>query len=166
MAARRKTSKVKSTTRKARDRTGKVQANVIENAQHVWLAGMGAVARAQKDGPAAFQEAVAEGLQLLTRSRTTAEKMIRDVFESAQGSVQTRLGSARDQASETWDNLEALFQSRVQKALQQIGVPNASEIRLLTKRVAELNDNVKALSAKSARSAKTKRVPAKAKRKA
>ena len=155
MAARRKTSKVKSTARKARARVGKAQANVIENAQHVWLAGMGAVAKAQKDGPAAFQEAVAEGLQVLTRSRTTAEKMIHDVFASAQGS-----------ASETWDNLEALFQSRVQKALQQIGVPNASEIRLLTKRVAELNDNVKALSAKSARSAKTKRVPAKAKRKA
>jgi poly(hydroxyalkanoate) granule-associated protein len=165
MAARRKTSKVKSTARKARTRAGKAQANVIENAQHVWLAGMGAVAKAQKDGPAAFQEAVAEGLQVLTRSRTTAEKMIRDVFESAQGSVQTRFGSAREQATETWDNLEALFQSRVQKALQQIGVPNASEIRLLTKRVAELNDNVKALSAKSARSAKASRAPAKAKRK-
>ena len=158
MAARRKTSKVKSTARKARTRAGKAQANVIENAQHVWLAGMGAVAKAQKEGPAAFQEAVAEGLQVLTRSRTTAEKMIRDVFESAQGS-----------ATETWDNLEALFQSRVQRALQQIGVPNASEIRLLTKRVAELNDNVKALSAKSARSAraaKARRAPAKAKHKA
>jgi len=151
MAARRKTSKVKSTARKARTRAGKAQANVIENAQHVWLAGMGAVAKAQKEGPAAFQEAVAEGLQLLTRSRTTAEKVIRDVFESAQGS-----------ATETWDNLEALFQSRVQKALQQIGVPTASEIRLLTKRVAELNDNVKALSA---RSSKAKRAPAKARRK-
>jgi len=151
MAARRKTSKVKSTARKARTRAGKAQANVIENAQHVWLAGMGAVAKAQKEGPAAFQEAVAEGLQLLTRSRTTAEKMIREVFESAQGS-----------ATETWDNLEALFQSRVQKALHQIGVPNASEIRLLTRRVAELNDNVKALSA---RSSKGKRARTKAKRK-
>jgi len=151
MAARRKTSKVKSTARKARTRAGKAQASAIENAQHVWLAGMGAVAKAQKEGPAAFQEAVAEGLQLLTRSRTTAEKMIREVFESAQGS-----------ATETWDNLEALFQSRVQKALHQIGVPNASEIRLLTKRVAELNDNVKALSA---RSSKGKRARTKAKRK-
>jgi poly(hydroxyalkanoate) granule-associated protein len=142
---------VKSTARKARTRAGKAQASAIENAQHVWLAGMGAVAKAQKEGPAAFQEAVAEGLQLLTRSRTTAEKMIREVFESAQGS-----------ATETWDNLEALFQSRVQKALHQIGVPNASEIRLLTKRVAELNDNVKALSA---RSSKGKRARTKAKRK-
>jgi poly(hydroxyalkanoate) granule-associated protein len=122
MAARRKTSKVGSTVGKA-------------------------PARAQPQGPAAFHETVAEGLHLLSRSRSTAEKMIRDVFESAQGTVQTRIGSARDQASETWDNLEAMFQSRVQRALQQIGVPNASEIRLLTRRVAELNDNVKALSA-------------------
>jgi len=151
MAARRKTSKVESTVRKARGRASRAQANVIENVQQVWLAGMGAVAKAQKEGPAAFQEAVDEGFQLLTRSRSSVEKMIRDVFESAQGSVQTRIGSARDQAAETWDNLEALFQSRVQKALQQIGVPSASEIRLLTKRVAELNENVKALSARSSK---------------
>jgi poly(hydroxyalkanoate) granule-associated protein len=77
--------------------------------------------------------------------------MIREAFESAQDSVQARLGSARDQASETWDNLEALFQSRVHKAMNQLGVPTAEEIRVLTRRVAELNDTVKTLSAKQAR---------------
>jgi poly(hydroxyalkanoate) granule-associated protein len=100
------------------------------------------------------QATVIEGVQ-------QAERMLRDAFESAQGSVQSRLGSAREQASETWDNLEALFQSRVQKALQQIGMPNAEEIRLLTKRVAELNDNVKALSEKPARRG-ARKAPAKA----
>jgi poly(hydroxyalkanoate) granule-associated protein len=168
MAARRKTSKVGATVRKARTRASRAQANVIENVQQVWLAGMGAVAKAQKEGPAAFQEAVGEGFQLLTRSRSNVEKMIREVFESAQGSVQTRIGSARDQAAETWENLEALFQSRVQKALQQIGVPNADEIRLLTKRVAELNDNVKSLSARQSRGkgARTQAPRARAKTKA
>jgi len=102
-----------------------------------------AVRKARNRGGQA-QATVIEGVQ-------QAERMIRDAFESAQGSVQSRLGSAREQASETWDNLEALFQSRVQKALQQIGMPNAEEIRLLTKRVAELNENVKALSAKPTR---------------
>jgi poly(hydroxyalkanoate) granule-associated protein len=102
-----------------------------------------AVRKARNRGGQA-QATVIEGVQ-------QAERMIRDAFESAQGSVQSRLGSAREQATETWDNLEALFQSRVQKALQQIGMPNAEEIRLLTKRVAELNENVKALSAKPAR---------------
>jgi poly(hydroxyalkanoate) granule-associated protein len=112
-----------------------------------------AVREARNRGSQA-QANVIEGVQ-------QAERMIRDAFESAQGSVQSRLGSAREQATETWDNLEALFQSRVQKALQQIGMPNAEEIRLLTKRVEELNENVKALSAKPARRG-AKKPPAKA----
>ncbi len=112
-----------------------------------------AVRKARNRGGQA-QATVIEGVQ-------QAERMIRDAFESAQGSVQSRLGSAREQATETWDNLEALFQSRVQKALQQIGMPNAEEIRLLTKRVDELNENVKALSAKPARRG-TRKAPAKA----
>ena len=156
MAARKKTRKVAPTA-------GKAQASVVENVQQVWLAGMGAIARAQKEGPAAFQDAVAEGIKLLDRSRSSAEQLIRDVFETAQDSVQSRIGSARDQASETWDNIEALFQSRVQKAMQQLGVPSADEIRLLTKRVAELNENVKALSAKRPRGRKAPRARAKRK---
>jgi poly(hydroxyalkanoate) granule-associated protein len=166
MAARKKTRKVASTARKARATTGKAQASVVENVQQVWLAGMGAIARAQKDGPAAFHDAVAEGIKLLERSRSSAEQLMRDVFESAQDSVQSRIGSARDQATETWDNIEALFQSRVQKAMQQLGVPSADEIRLLTRRVAELNESVKALSAKRPRGRTAPRARAKRKTRA
>ena len=166
MAARKKTSKVESTVRKARVTAAKAPAHLIENVQQIWLAGMGAIARAQKEGPAAFQEAVADGFKLLTRSRSTAEQVIRDAFEAAQGTVESRLDSARDQANETWDNLEALFQSRVHKALQQLGVPSGDEIRLLTKRVAELNENVKALSARQARGRGRRTGKAKAKAKA
>jgi len=146
MAARKKTSKVQSTARKARAKAATAPAQLIENVQQIWLAGMGAIAKAQREGPAAFQDAVADGLKLLTRSRSTAERMIRDAFEAAQGTVESRFGSAREQATETWDNLEVLFQSRVHKALQQLGVPSGDEIRLLTRRVAELNENVKALA--------------------
>ena len=166
MAARKKTRKVASQARKARATAVKAEASVVENVQQVWLAGMGAIARAQKEGPAAFQEAVAEGIKLLNRSRSNAEQLIRDVFETAQDSVQSRIGSARDQATETWDNIEALFQSRVQKAMQQLGVPSADEIRLLTRRVAELNESVKALSAKRPRGRTAPRARAKRKTRA
>lgn len=163
MAARRKKSATQSRSRKSRARATTAQGALIENVQQIWLAGMGAVAKAQKEGPAAFQDAVAEGLKLLTRSRSNAEEVIREAFESAQDSVQSRLDSARDQATETWDNLETLFQNRVQKAMNQLGVPTAEEIRVLTRRVAELNDTVKALSAKQARAKRTagKKAPAK-----
>lgn len=162
MVARKKTTRLETTVRKARARATRAQSTVIENVHQIWLAGMGAIAKAQKEGPSAFQDAVAEGLKLLNKSRSQAEKTLRETFEAAQDTVQTRLDSARDQANETWDNLESLFQSRVHKALQQIGVPNAEEIELLTKRVAELNENVKALSAKQkrGRAKAAKRAPA------
>jgi poly(hydroxyalkanoate) granule-associated protein len=165
MAARRKKKTTQSRAGKARARTTTAQGALIDNVQQIWLAGMGAVAKAQKEGPAAFQDAVAEGLKLLARSRSNAEEMIREAFEAAQESVQSRLGSARDQATETWDNLEALFQSRVHKAMNQLGVPTAEEIRVLTRRVAELNDTVKRLSAKQVR-AKRAAGKSKAKRRA
>lgn len=124
------------------------QAEWLQGVQQVWLAGMGALARAQKDGPAVFTDAVVEGLKLLNQSRSTAQRMVRGVLETAQASMQSRVGGARSQAQETWDNLESLFQSRVQRAMHQIGVPTAEEIRVLTRRVAELNENVKQINAR------------------
>lgn len=110
--------------------------------QQVWLAGMGAFVRAQKEGPAAFQEAVAEGLKLFSQTGTTAQRRMRDVVGAAQETLQGRVDGAREQAQVTWDNLETLFQSRVQRAMHQLGVPTAAEIRELSRRVAELNDSV------------------------
>jgi poly(hydroxyalkanoate) granule-associated protein len=124
------------------------QAQLLQGVQQVWLAGMGAIARAQQEGPSAFSDAVFEGLRLLNQSRSTAQRMVRDAFESAQGTLQSRVGDARSQAQETWDNLESLFQSRVQRAMHQVGVPTADEIRVLTRRVAELNENVKRIAAR------------------
>jgi len=99
-----------------------------------------------------------------TATRPQAVSKVRRVLEAAQGSVKSRLGSARDQATETWDNIEALVQHRVQVALHQIGVPSSTEIRLLTRRVEELSRDVKALSARPARPGA--KAAARAKRKA
>ena len=109
---------------------------------------------ARKEGPAAFQDAVVEGLKLLGQSGTTAQRRVRDAFETAQETLQSRVGGAREQAQETWDNLEALFQSRVQRAMHQLGVPTAEEIRALTRRVSELNDSVSRLNQSPAKPAK------------
>jgi poly(hydroxyalkanoate) granule-associated protein len=118
------------------------QEQLKQSLQQVLLAGMGVIARAQKEGPVAFQDAVVEGLKALGETGSTAQRRVRDVFESAQETLQSRVGDARGQAQETWDSLEALFQSRVQRAMHQLGVPTAAEIRDLSRRVSELNDTV------------------------
>ena len=98
MAARRKSTKSRSKARPARPKAANARAALVENVQQVWLAGMGAIARAQKEGPAAFQDAVADGLKLLNRSRAQTEKVIRDAFEAAQSTMQTRVEGVREQA--------------------------------------------------------------------
>jgi poly(hydroxyalkanoate) granule-associated protein len=135
--------------RRPADEARSAQEELLQGVQQVWLAGMGAIARAQKDGPAAFSDAVLEGLRLLNRSRSTAQRVVRDAFENAQVTLQSRVGDARSQAQGTWDSLESLFQSRVQRAMHQLGVPTAEDIRLLTRRVAELNENVERINVRA-----------------
>lgn len=81
-----------------------------------------------------------------SRARRTAGstrgRNILDVMGAAQETLQGRVGGAREQAQDTWANLEALFQSRVERAMHRLGVPTAAEIRELSRRVAELNDTV------------------------
>lgn len=131
-----------------RTRRRDAQAQLLQGVQQVWLAGMGAIARAQKEGPSAFTDAVAEGLRMLGESRSSAQQRVRDAFEAAQETLQTRVDGVRDQAQETWDNLESLFQSRVQRAMHDLGVPTAAEIRELTRRVADLNQSVQKINAR------------------
>lgn len=103
-----------------------------------------------------------------SRTRSTAGsnvgRRVRDAFENAQETMQSRVGGAREQAQETWDNLEALFQNRVQRAMHQLGVPTAEEIRALTRRVSELNDSVSKIVQRQ-RTAQPKKPAQRAKRK-
>jgi poly(hydroxyalkanoate) granule-associated protein len=148
--ATRKRSGAAGRAKSSSSRATGIPAGMVEGVQQIWLAGMGALARAQRDGPAAFHDAVTEGLKLLERSRSGAGQLVRDAIDTAQGSMQARIDSAMSQANETWDSLETLFQNRVQRALMQIGVPTAEEVRKLTRRVADLNESVKALSQRQA----------------
>jgi hypothetical protein len=53
-------------------------------------------------------------------------------------------------ASGQWDKLETIFEDRVAKALNKLGVPSAQDVSALIARIDELNKSVQKLSAKSA----------------
>ena len=52
-------------------------------------------------------------------------------------------------ASGQWDKLENIFEDRVSKALNKLGVPSAKDIDVLVARIDELNRNVSKLNAKA-----------------
>jgi poly(hydroxyalkanoate) granule-associated protein len=78
-------------------------------------------------------------------------------FQGAQKTVNQRVDTVKAQAGETWDNLEKIFQTRVQRAMHQLGMPTAEEITALARKVAELAAAVERLAAGRAKPPRPRR---------
>ncbi len=118
---------------------------IVESAQHIWLAGLGAFAKAQDEGTRLFEALVREGVALEQKTR----KLTAGKAEEARGAVEAAVGQVKERSQETWDKLEKVFESRVSRALNRLGVPGSKELKGLTARVEELAREVNKLNAKS-----------------
>ena len=116
------------------------------SAHQIWSAGLGAMSRAQAGGTRFFEDLVREGSRLQGGALDTAQRMLMQVFQDAQKTVNRRVDGVRGQATETWDNLEKIFQTRVQRALHQLGMPTAEEIAALSRKVDALARSVEKLA--------------------
>lgn len=121
-------------------------ANVVDVGQQIWLAGLGAVARAQREGPKVFEALVSEGSEFQDRQRAMLQDRASEMWNELRSQLDSRSSGVRDKASETMDNLEGILQTRVLKTLQQLGVPTSHEIDALSRKVTELNRSVQALT--------------------
>ena len=119
---------------------------VKESASQIWLAGLGAFAKAQEEGGKVFEALVKEGLSIQRKTQAAAEEKISE----ATSKMATMATDISSKASGQWDKLENIFEERVSKALNKLGVPSAKDIDVLIARIDELNRNVAKLSAKSA----------------
>lgn len=125
-------------------------ANVLDSANQIWLAGLGAFTKAQNEGGKIFESLVKEGEHVQKRARKAAGD---------------KLGEMTETASDAWDKLEHVFENRVDKALRSLNVPTRKDIDALNKRVAELTALVEKLTgepvkpAKAAKAAKAPRAP-------
>jgi poly(hydroxyalkanoate) granule-associated protein len=118
------------------------QANLLETMHQIWLAGIGAASRAQVEGPKLLKELMTEGARVHSQASRATRKVVRGTFDQVQSGIVSRVDQVREQASDAIDNLERIFQTRVHRALNQLGVPSAEEIAELTKRVDALNANI------------------------
>lgn len=118
---------------------------VKESAQQIWLAGLGAFSKAQEEGGKVFETLVKEGLSIQRKTQAVAEEKISE----ATNKMATMATDISSKASGQWDKLENIFEDRVSKALNKLGVPSAKDIDALIARIDELNANVAKLSAKT-----------------
>ena len=97
-----------------------------EPARQVWLAGLGALSRAQAEGGKAFESLVRQGLTLQTQASQMAQE---------------RIAEAAQAASQPWQHLSGLnsiFADRVAHALAHLGLPTAQDWAALHARVQAL----------------------------
>lgn len=108
----------------------KLAKKVMESAQEIWLAGLSAFEKAEKEGSKLFESLVEEGRGVEARTR----KVAGTTFDEIKG-----------KATSNWDNLEQIFENRVSTTLQRLGVPSKRDIDTLTQRVEALDASVTAL---------------------
>jgi len=139
---------------KRKSRSGKTARGTVSGAQarmlgalhEVWLAGLGAASKAQRGAPQLWEELISEGARVHNRTRNATEKLARGWLGGVQSGIHTRLGEVGGKASDVLDNLEKIFQTRVHRALTQLGVPSSEEVAALSRRVDALTNGIDKLS--------------------
>lgn len=119
---------------------------VKDSAQQIWQAGLGAFTRAQAEGSKAFEALVQEGVSIQRKTQAAAEERIAEAT-SKMTSMATEFSS---KATGQWDKLENIFEDRVAKALNKLGVPSAKDVNALMARIDALNETVQQLAASKA----------------
>ena len=138
---------------------GPLAGAIKDSAQQIWLAGLGAFAKAQEEGGKVFDTLVKEGLSIQRKTQSVAEERINE----ATSRMSDMANGISSKAAGQWDKLENIFEERVAKALNKLGVPSAKDVDALIARIDELNSHVQQLSGKGKAAAKA---PAKAATKA
>lgn len=126
---------------------------VRDSAQQIWQAGLGAFARAQEEGGSAFTRLVRDGSVLARRASEV---------EDATGTVARAAERASRRSGGSWGKLEQVFEERVARALATIGVPAASEVEALRRRVDDLEKMLAELATRlpvAQARARTRRAP-------
>ena len=124
-------------------------AQVKDSAQQIWLAGMGAFAKAQAEGRQVFEALVKEGASLQKKTQSAAEERLGEVTNR----MTNMAGDVSSRAGQQWDKLESIFEERTAKAMKRLGVPSAKDIAALSARIDELGAKLAKVSKSASKAA-------------
>lgn len=118
-----------------------IQETLTPAAHQVWLAGLGAMAKAQEQGSKAMETLIHDGLAFQRKSQAEAQQRLQEATER----LSHLASDFGQQATGRVDKLEHLFEDRVAKALHRLGMPSMLDIQTLNDRLAQLEAQVAAL---------------------
>ncbi len=128
----------KSAVETATEQLKAVSKAALEKAQEVVDKAQETVEKVQEEGNRLFESLTKEGEKIREQTRKLAEEAI--------GTVKGRVEDARSKASDTLETLEQIFEDRVARILNRLGIPTKEDFQALAKRLEELNENVRQLA--------------------
>ncbi|MBF7142141.1 MULTISPECIES: phasin family protein [Pseudomonas] len=128
----------KKTEKEAASRVGGIE----KSSRQIWLAGLGAYARASADGSKLFDELLKEGEQVEKQVRTQASKPA----DKAKASTRSKVEDLKEKALGKWEALEEAFDKRLDSAISRLGVPSRHEVAALNEKVDVLMGELKRLA--------------------
>ncbi|MEO4047116.1 phasin family protein [Pseudomonas sp. CAU 1711] len=119
-----------------------VLTDVKDYARKVWLAGLGAYAKAGAEGAEYFKELVKAGEGVEKQGK----KLVSEQVEAANSQIESQLKSVKSSVAEVrgkvevrLDKIEQAFDSRVASALNRLGIPSKQDVDALSAKLDALN---------------------------
>ncbi len=104
-------------------------------ARQIWLAGLGAYAKAGQEGVEYFKELVKTGEGVEKKGKKLVDKQV----EAANTQIDTVKSSVKEKVDVQLDKVEKAFDSRVASALNRIGIPSKQDVEALSAKLDVLN---------------------------
>ena len=113
---------------------------VMDSAQQIWLAGLGALARTQQEGGKFFDALVEEGVRIQEKTHAYTQEQMKQAREQATPWVD----AARKRTTAAMGKLEQAFDERIARAMKRMNMPNQSDIQELSARIDALAQELRA----------------------
>jgi poly(hydroxyalkanoate) granule-associated protein len=139
----------------------KVDESILDAANKIWMAGLGAVHTAEKEGSKLFKSLVEKGTDFQAVRREISQKQLEKIGEIVKGgvgSVKGKIDDITQQKEAMWDrlNVEQTFAS----VMKTFGVATKKEIDSLNKKIDALSKAVGEMKSPPGK-APAKKAPAK-----
>lgn len=133
----------KLASKKAIRNTKVAKNEVRDTARDLLLASIGAVSISRKQGAEFVGQLLDQGQGFRVRAAKLAEGKVADVREQVIGAF----GKVQQRAAANLSQVETAVGGQVTRVLGRLGVPSKADVKELSRRVTELNKQVKALQA-------------------
>jgi len=111
-------------------------------ARKIWLAGLGAYAKAGQEGSEYFKDLVKSGEGVEKQGKKLVSEQVEAAnsqIDSVKSTVTNNVSSVKGKFEVRLDKIEKAFDNRVASALNRLGIPSKQDVEVLSAKLDELS---------------------------